>query len=99
MTHPKMTSKPTSSPVASLDDFIGGSDPVTAPPPIAFSKDSSEPKLNNKVGKPPKPSSEVRNKTVQITLTEAEYATLKQLAGKVPISTFLRDEMRLLNII
>lgn len=100
MTQKKMTGKPTEATPLSLDDFIQAADPATAPKvasseAVVVTKAVSAPPAPKKsVGKPPMASGEVRNKTVQITMTEAEYAALKERAGRVPISTFARDEMK-----
>ena len=96
MKQKKMTGKPTGAATVSLDAFIAGADPVTEPQksPSKTSKGERQTTAKRGVGKPPMTNDEVRKKTVQITLTEQEYAALKKRAGKVPISTFVRDEMK-----
>ena len=96
----KMTGKPAPVEPTSLDAFIGGADPVTAP-----QKQPSEPSKSSKgtaaakstkgrVGKPPMAAEEVRNRTIQIKVTENELEALKAKAGGVPVSSYLRDRLK-----
>lgn len=91
-----MTGKPSQATPVSLDDFIAGSDPITAPEnsPVEASRSQNPINAKRSVGKPSLAPGEVRSKTVQITLTGSEWNKLKKQAGKIPISTFVRDKMK-----
>ena len=100
MTEKKMNPKVDVSGGVSLDAFIGGADPVSEPKkrPVARPKVQkqadvpSEPKGAR--GRPNMPPQELKNKVVQVKLTEKEFEELRKQAGRVPLSVFLRDEMK-----
>ena len=96
----KMSAKPPQTTPASLDAFISGADPVssrqnTHPKTLEVGPSSQQSSTSKRpVGKPAMEREKVRSKTVQVKLTEEELHVVKNRAGKVPISTFLRDEMK-----
>lgn len=96
----KMTGKANTGSVADISAFIEAADPVSEAQnsPVERPKSEKAPKVpsvdKRGVGKPPMASEEVRSKTVQVKVTEAEYAALKAQAAGVPVSTFVRDQMK-----
>lgn len=88
---------------ASLDDWIKGADPAaqSASEPQKMPSESVEPKkagkgavsAKNPVGRPPVASGELKSKNLQIKLTESEYMSLKEAAGRIPLAVYIRDMM------
>lgn len=84
----KMNPKQKVSSGVDLMAFVQGADPQEPTPP--------EPKApeTKRAGRPPNPADEVRNKNLQIKLTEAEYSALKEEAGRIPLAVYMRDKMK-----
>lgn len=101
----KMTGKANTGSVADISAFIEAADPVSEAQNSPVERPNSEkapkaPSVDKRgVGKPPMASEEVRSKTVQVKVTEAEYTALKVQAAGVPVSTFVRDQMKSKKII
>lgn len=47
-------------------------------------------KRKSRMGRPPLPASELRNRQVMFRLTEAEFRELEAAAGAEPLSRFVR---------
>lgn len=84
----KMNPKQKVSSGVDLMAFVQGADPKETAVP-------QQPALSTKrAGRPPNPADEVRNKNLQIKLTEAEYNALKDEAGRIPLAVYIRDKMK-----
>ncbi len=103
MTDERMKGKQAIQGATSLDAFIAGSDLVSEKPKSSEKtlkpRVEKKPKLTKRVGRPAMSDKEVRNKSLQIKLTEAEFQALKEEAGMVPISSFVREKMKIKKII
>ena len=101
----KMTGKPVNRSVTDISAFIEAADPVAkgSAPAVEARKSSRKKSISSSskrgVGKPPMMSGEVRSKTMQIKVTEAEYDALLTRAAGVPLSTFVRNAMKKASII
>lgn len=84
----KMNPKQKVSSGVDLMTFVQGADPqeTSAPKQTAIG--------TKRAGRPPNPVDEVRNKNLQIKLTEAEYNALKDEAGRIPLAVYIRDKMK-----
>jgi len=101
----KMTGKQDTSGAFDLDAFVKAGDPVAKPPearvaePKAAKRPSVLKNAKRPVGRPPVAKEEARDQNVQIKLTKAELANLKEQAGLVPVSAYLRAKLTALGII
>jgi len=82
-----------------LDAFVNAGDPVKPPrkegnAPAKPTKQERKQGAVNPVGRPPVAAEEARDQNVQVKLTKAELATLKQQAGLVPVSVYLRSKLQ-----
>ncbi len=88
MADKKMSGKQSPKGQIDLEDFIAGADQTGAAPKV-----SAKP-ATRAVGRPPMSDKEVRNKSLQIKLTQAEHDALSKEAGHVPLSTYARIMMQ-----
>lgn len=101
----KMTGKQDTSGAFDLDAFVKAGDPIAKPsePLVATPKATKDPSASKgakkPVGRPPVAKEEARDQNVQVKLTKAEISNLKEQAGLVPVSTYLRAKLTELGII
>jgi len=95
----KMSGKQETSGAFDLDAFVNGGDSISKSEPIHEGSTKAQkrsPVTNrtvNPVGRPPVAKDAARSQNVQIKLTKAEVEKLKEKAGLVPISTYLRARL------
>lgn len=95
MTDRKMTGKQKVTGGFDLDSFVGA---ATQPEPGNGAGESKR-KIPAKIIEkpkitPPKPKKELLTERAQLKLTEAEMKTLKDKAGLVPLSAYLRKHLQ-----
>ena len=101
----KMTGKQETSGAFDLDAFVKAGDPVAKPSEAqpaetkVFKRPSAAENAKRPVGRPPVTKEEARDQNVQIKLTKAELANLKEQAGLVPVSIYLRAKLTELGVI
>lgn len=95
----KMNAKQEATGGFDLDAFVNAGDPVK---PAKQQSTKAEPAakrtrrkgVTNPVGRPPIAAEEARDQNVQVKLTKAEVAALKEQAGLVPVSVYLRSKLQ-----
>ena len=95
----KMNAKQEATGGFDLDAFVNAGDPVK---PVKPQPKKAEPTAKrtrkkgaaNPVGRPPVAAEEARDQNVQVKLTKAELAALKEQAGLVPVSVYLRSKLQ-----
>jgi hypothetical protein len=101
----KMTGKQDTSGAFDLDAFVKAGDPVAKPSEAqaaeskVVKRPSAPENAKRPVGRPPVTKEEARDQNVQIKLTKAELANLKEQAGLVPVSIYLRAKLTELGVI
>jgi len=97
----KMTGKQETTGAFDLDAFVNAGDSVVKPKksPARPEKPPHQKEASRSVGRPPVAKEAARDQNVQMKLTEAELSHLKEQAGLVPISIYLRAKLKEFGVI
>lgn len=95
MSDRKMTGKQEVAKGFDLDSFVGAAAQPEPAPSTSRTADPKPPKAAKpKPVKKEKPAKELLSERVQLKVTAAEMAVLKEKAGLVPLSAFLRKHLK-----